>query len=516
MNRAENEAYWGSTDTAPSALDSFFDEDSEVSWRGSSGAASWRAKSDRGEGKPEVSGASPSSSGSSNTSYSIVDNITVTSTQDWAFVEVGGSGTNSGRSVAGVGKAIGEKLDSWKPPSVSIKWNSSQGQGSSCAQCVAKDNEIIKLKKRLENSFSRYNLTLPPEDTVKRILLGQPYSLECYRSHEDKIALLDTALATLDGSAILASVIHLKNTVKKTLFVKEMQTRPHAVQVYVSYLKKRHNYPEAIDFLGLLGKTEEAAILSYELALTGKAPEGKLKNFKKLLETNFSHPGLAFEASMVEDNIKLLSRQLTIDEVDQKDQSNPMLAKYPRAANVAGKPLLTTLFYCCMYHWEAGESHPGSPLALRKEHDLTSRQLLWTVLRGRARVHHWPLPQELDAWKGNKGLLGALGSLTSALGGSGRVGTSTVKAKLPIDQLVRYLATSGAPSNILAVYIGLVDPIGTRLTLALNHKCHQAVIDVYVIQKDKGALEKYMKEIPEGLPEYLKAENALKTAKWKL
>lgn len=72
----------------------------------------------------------------------------------------------------------------------------------------------------LQNSFSRYNLTLPPEDTVKRMLLGQPYSLECYRSHEDKLAVLDTALATLDGSAILATIFHLKNTVKKSLFVK--------------------------------------------------------------------------------------------------------------------------------------------------------------------------------------------------------------------------------------------------------------------------------------------------------
>lgn len=96
------------------------------------------------------------------------------------------------------------------------------------------------------------------------------------------------------------------------------------------------------------------------------------------------------------------ARQLVIDEADQNDQSNPMLVKYPRAANVAGKPLLTTLFYCCMYHWESGESHPGSPVALRKAHDLTTRQLLWTVMRGRARVHHWPLPQELDAWRDNK------------------------------------------------------------------------------------------------------------------
>lgn len=75
-----------------------------------------------------------------------------------------------------------------------------------------------------QNSYSRYNLTLLPDDTVNRILLGQPYSLECYRSHEDKIALVDTALETMDGSAILATLLHLKNTVKKSLFVKVKTT----------------------------------------------------------------------------------------------------------------------------------------------------------------------------------------------------------------------------------------------------------------------------------------------------
>lgn len=93
---------------------------------------------------------------------------------------------------------------------------------------------------------------------------------------------------------------------------------------------------------------------------------------------------------------------MAIDEVDSKDQANPMLLKYPRAANVVDKSLLTTLFYCCMYHWEAGENHVGSPLALRKAHDLTDRELLWTALKGRARVNHWPLPTELDSWLGSK------------------------------------------------------------------------------------------------------------------
>lgn len=69
-----------------------------------------------------------------------------------------------------------------------------------------------------QNSYSRYNLTLPPDDTVNRIILGQPFSLESYRSLEDKLALLDTALGTLDGSAIMATILHLKKTVKKTIF----------------------------------------------------------------------------------------------------------------------------------------------------------------------------------------------------------------------------------------------------------------------------------------------------------
>lgn len=37
-------------------------------------------------------------------------------------------GTASGRLAKGFGKTIGEKLDSFKPPSVSIKWNASQGK----------------------------------------------------------------------------------------------------------------------------------------------------------------------------------------------------------------------------------------------------------------------------------------------------------------------------------------------------------------------------------------------------
>ena len=45
---------------------------------------------------------------------------------------------------------------------------------------------------------------LHPKETVKNIFLGQPYSLELYKSFTDKIALIDEALELGDGNAILA------------------------------------------------------------------------------------------------------------------------------------------------------------------------------------------------------------------------------------------------------------------------------------------------------------------------
>ena len=75
----------------------------------------------------------------------------------------------------------------------------------------------------LQKSYSLEIITLPPEDTVHRIVLGQPYSLENYRSKEDKISLLDYAILTLDSSAITAIVLFLEQTLRTSVF-KEVGT----------------------------------------------------------------------------------------------------------------------------------------------------------------------------------------------------------------------------------------------------------------------------------------------------
>lgn len=43
-----------------------------------------------------------------------------------------------------------------------------------------------------------------PSVTVRRLICGEPVSFDLYRSKEDKMDLLDAAVDSLDGNAIIA------------------------------------------------------------------------------------------------------------------------------------------------------------------------------------------------------------------------------------------------------------------------------------------------------------------------
>lgn len=62
-----------------------------------------------------------------------------------------------------------------------------------------------------------------PDITLRRILLGQPFSLEKYKSLVSKTALLDAALASGDGNAILivSSTFFLITNKRYSIFTKK-------------------------------------------------------------------------------------------------------------------------------------------------------------------------------------------------------------------------------------------------------------------------------------------------------
>jgi hypothetical protein len=68
-------------------------------------------------------------------------------------------------------------------------------------ECLAIIDDLVGI-----NCTQFQNRWVPPpvSDTVTKILLGYPYSLELYRSLKSKTELLDAAIAVGDGNATLA------------------------------------------------------------------------------------------------------------------------------------------------------------------------------------------------------------------------------------------------------------------------------------------------------------------------
>lgn len=99
---------------------------------------------------------------------------------------------------------------------------------------------------------------------VWRIVLNKPYGLENYRGLEEKVALLDQALNLYDSSAVIIAILHMRNSLKKEIFIRELSNKPDAVDQYVAFLTGDGKFQECLDLLDALGRAgEKFAELDY-------------------------------------------------------------------------------------------------------------------------------------------------------------------------------------------------------------------------------------------------------------
>ncbi|XP_014673828.1 PREDICTED: spermatogenesis-defective protein 39 homolog [Priapulus caudatus] len=343
---------------------------------------------------------------------------------------------------------------------------------------------------------------LPVRETVKRIILGEPYSLEAYKSKEDKLSLLDTATAMHDGNAIMAAVLFLKSTVKAQIFHHEMMRRPVATNHYLIYLKSSREYNQLADILGLFGRSEEAAMLKYKQAVSPVEQQVKIRNLKQCLGAHFSmDPSLAYNTSMVLQQLSLLETQLPINEYDaqlEREGKTAIFKEFPRTRPLLGVPVLATLYYCCFYHYGLPENNLACPAALRKKYNLTSKQYLWVALSARSSIRHWRDIDELFASKS-------------------WFGHHKMKSPVSFDRVVDVLFRTGAPPEVIDKYLRLVDGIEQRLTIARKLKCHVVVIDALVELRDRQELLNYASKLQEGTNDAMHAQVALRNpaTRWK-
>lgn len=366
---------------------------------------------------------------------------------------------------------------------------------------IQKHAEKLRIGTQAPTKYSR-DTSVTPEETVKNIIVGQPYYLEQHRSKESKVALLNEAIRLQDGNAITAVVLFLKRTLKPSLFNQELMQRPKAISHYVNHLRSIQDNTQLVDVLGMLGRTEDAAMVKYKLAMEIPEAAARLRNLQSCLKSHFqSDPLLSVQAELIKDEIKLLEMQLIIEEEDlrvEKEGQNLLMREFPRKASVVGTPLVSTLYYCCMYHYNTATSNIANPSQMRTLFNLTEKQFTWTALSALAQIKHW---KEVD----------------NLFQGKSWLGKSKMRCCIGFDKAVEVLAKAQAPPEVFERYLQLVDDTDRRLSLATQYKCHRVAIDTLVSLRDRQRLIKYRDDLtPQSAP-FVEVQHVLNNSvvKWK-
>lgn len=73
------------------------------------------------------------------------------------------------------------------------------------------------------------------------------------------------------------------------------------------------------------------------------------------------------------------------DEEEMKSESNEIFKQFPKKACLIGQPLLTTLYYCCLYHYNLPVNNYASPLAFKQAFHIADKPFFWMAASANCR-----------------------------------------------------------------------------------------------------------------------------------
>uniref|UniRef100_A0A3Q4G5K3 Spermatogenesis-defective protein 39 homolog n=1 Tax=Neolamprologus brichardi TaxID=32507 RepID=A0A3Q4G5K3_NEOBR len=292
-------------------------------------------------------------------------------------------------------------------------------------------------------------------------------------------------------------LIYLKRTLCKEVLFRELESRQTALRHFIHYLSETQNQRLLLELHRALGRAEDAALLQYKehLSITD---ENKRRDF---LKNCLSLPFSAEDLAHVQDHYTLLERQIIIEVTDRQAERGgkvEIFQKFPRKALILNMPLITTLYYCCFYHYTEPEGTFSSPLNIRQNFKISEKQYFVTALAARAKLKAW---LDVDALFASRNWLGF----------------TRKKSPLSFQRVVDILQKNSAPTHVLQDYVALVDDGELRLTLAQKHKCHDIVISTYRDMKDRQLLLGYRGKVVRGSAEERKIDDLLSNPqiRWK-
>uniref|UniRef100_A0A8C2X890 Spermatogenesis-defective protein 39 homolog n=1 Tax=Cyclopterus lumpus TaxID=8103 RepID=A0A8C2X890_CYCLU len=330
-----------------------------------------------------------------------------------------------------------------------------------------------------------------PEETVHRMQQGKVVSLEKFRSLQDKLLLLDSCVAAHDGNVITAVLIYLKRTLSKEVLFRELEPRQTALSHLIHYLTETRDQRLLLELLRYTCLTCFCfQLLQYKEHLS-IADENKRRDF---LKSCLSLPFSPEDSSHVQDHYTLMERQVIIETTDRRAERGEKVER----ALILNMPLITTLSYCCLYHYSESEGTFSSPLNIRQTFKISEKQFFVTALGARAKLKAW---SDVDALFTSRNWLGF----------------TRKKSPLGFQRVVDILQKNSAPTQVLQDYVALVDDAELRITLAQKHKCHDIVINTYRDLKDRQQLLGYRGKVERGSGEERKIDELLNNLqiRWK-
>uniref|UniRef100_A0A0N5AJU2 Vps16_C domain-containing protein n=1 Tax=Syphacia muris TaxID=451379 RepID=A0A0N5AJU2_9BILA len=364
----------------------------------------------------------------------------------------------------------------------------SEGSAGSCFNEPVSQLDYMRIKSehhRLQKHLDqvkrdRYNAA-DPEVTVSRLRNGEPVSLDLYRSHLQKMNLLEAALSSLDGNAIIAVVLFLKRSMSESLFYDVLLRNPIATDHYLAVLKQTNQFETLITALSYslsaLGRFEDASMVEYSVACRQHTPEQKVYQLKKSLSNSFSNPALADEAKIVNEYIDLLERQIPVEAADEKAISSGSneFVKFPKQHSLIDEPLYKTLFYCCLYHYDLPMNVLSSPLSLKELFQVNEKQFAWISISALSKLERW-------------------NDIEHILTGKKFFGGNKIFCPFSWTYLFDLLTTKGMPpKELLCKLLRAVPNIEERKKLAEKFPdASDVVMECIIAQKDRHGLGSFI------------------------
>ncbi|GAB1859549.1 Spermatogenesis-defective protein 39 homolog [Camponotus japonicus] len=328
-----------------------------------------------------------------------------------------------------------------------------------------------------------------PDITLRKILLGRPYSLEQYKSFASKTTLLDAAILSGDGNAVLIIILFLTKTLKRSLVQRLLIERPEAVNIYIHYLFIRLQTNEITDILTMLDHSLTAAMKNLHIIIRNtRDPNRLLQKLQNCQKAHFAMLPDCKEATFLESYIKLLEWQMAIKQKTDNEEQLPL-----------NSSIRESLYYACKHHYNTPNTFVViSPTMLSQNHDISPRLYQKVALQVKAAHGEW---DDIDRLLITKGILGK----------------TKLQTHLYIEDILKVLYKHNAPCAILEKYLKFVDNLEKRMELAKKLSCHTIVIDIFVQQGDRMMLMDYKAKLQPQSEEYFYAESALRLphVKWK-